>query len=138
MEEKKSHSWIVLVLFCTATTVVTALALAIIFASVTIMSAAAQPAEQPSTPEAAPVRTFSGVITDAHCGAKHKLRDEAPADCTRICVRDGSRYVLVDGEKIYELRADIVQLNRMAGERVTITGSLRGNTVEVTAMSVGP
>lgn len=136
MKEKKNRSWIVLILFCT--TVVTALALAIVFASVTIMSAAAQPAEQSSTPEAAPVRTFSGVITDAHCGAKHKLRDEAPADCTRICVRDGSRYVLVDGDKIYELRGDIVQLNRSAGERVTLTGSLRGNTIDITAMNVGP
>jgi hypothetical protein len=131
-EKEKNRSWIVLVLFCTATTFTTAIALAIVFTSVTIISAAAEPAVQP------PVQTFSGMITDAHCGAKHKVRDEAPAACTRICVKDGSRYVLVDGDKAYELRGDVVQLNRMAGERVTITGSLRGNTVDVTSMSVGP
>ena len=84
-----------------------------------------------------PAQTFSGVITDAHCGAKHKLADKSPAECTRICVKNGSTYVLVNGDKMYALHGDIVELNRVAGERVTITGSLAGNRINITSISDG-
>jgi hypothetical protein len=97
----------------------------------------AEPSSQSATEASLPAKTFSGIITDAHCGAKHKLADKSPAECTRICVKDGSKYVLVDGDKVYGLSGDVVQLNRMAGERVTITGTLAGSVININSMSTG-
>jgi hypothetical protein len=134
----KNRSWIALIVFCTATTVITALALAIVFASATVVYSMAQSAERPGPSGiSAPAQTFSGVITDAHCGAKHKLADKSPAECARICVKNGSKYVLVNGDKMYALHGGIVELNRVAGERVTITGSLAGNRINITSISDG-
>jgi hypothetical protein len=135
--EKKKGSWIALILFCMVTTVIAALALAVVLTSITILSSSAQSADSP-TETPMPTQTFVGIITDAHCGAKHKLADKAPAECTRICVKDGSGYVLVDGDKVHALQGDIVKLNRSAGERVTVTGSLHNNVIAFTSITVGP
>jgi hypothetical protein len=138
--EKKNRSWFSLLVFCTATTVMSALVLAVIFASATVVYSVAQPADpssQSASDAAVPAKTFSGIITDAHCGAKHKFTDKAPAECTRICVKNGSRYVLVDGDRMYGLQGDVVQLNRMAGQRVTITGTLADNSINVASISNG-
>ena len=130
---KKPDSWITLILFCTASTLATALALAVIFTSMTVLSSSAQSSAETSDPS----QTFIGMITDSYCGAKHKFADRSPAECTRLCVKDGARYVLLVGDKVYELQGDIVRLNRNAGERVTVTGSLHGNTIDFTSINPG-
>jgi hypothetical protein len=132
----KNHSWIALVFYCSVTTLAAGFALAILFASITVVYSAAQPASQASE-AGVPAQTFSGIITDAHCGAKHKSSDKSPAECTRICVKNGSQYELVDGYKVYALHGDIVQLNQLSGQRVTITGTLAGNSINIATMSVG-
>ena len=127
----KKLSWIGLITFCTASTIAAALALALIFTSASMMYAAAQSDPSDSA------QNFSGIITDDHCGAKHQLTDRSPADCTRICVTKGAKYVLIDGDKVYILQGDIVKLNRLAGERVTVVGSLHGNTIDFTSIAAG-
>lgn len=130
---KTPGSWLMLILFCTASTFATGLALAIVFTSVTVLSSSAQ-----SSAEAAePAQTFVGMITDSYCGARHKFADRSPAECTRICVKNGAQYVLLAGDKVYALQGDIVRLNRTAGERVTVTGMLHDNTIDFTSISVG-
>jgi hypothetical protein len=133
--EMKNHSWSALVLYCAVATVAAGLALAMLFVSVTAVYSAAQPASQASE-AGVPAQTFSGVITDAHCGAKHKSSDKSPAECTRSCVQNGSHYVLVDGDRMYRLDGDIVQLNQLSGQRVTVTGRLEGNNIHIATMSV--
>lgn len=127
-------SWIRLITFCALSTFITALALALIFTSASLMYAAAQ--SDPST-SSDTAQNFTGVITDDHCGAKHQLLDRSPAACTRICVTKSAKYVLVNGDKVYVLHGDIVKLNRLAGERVSVVGSLHGNTIDFTSISVG-
>ena len=127
----KKLSWIGLIAFCTASTFITALAMALVFTSASLMYADAQS----DPPDSA--QSFSGIITDDHCGAKHQLTDRTPADCTRICVTKGAKYVLVNGDKLYVLQGDIVKLNRLAGERVAVVGSLHGNTIDFTSISAG-
>lgn len=129
--ETKKLSWIRLVTFCAASTFLTALAIALIFISAGMLYAAAQSDPSDSA------QNFSGVITDDHCGAKHQLADRSPAACTRICVTKGARYVLVNGDKVYVLQGDIVKLNRLAGERVHVVGSLHGNIIDFTSISAG-
>ena len=128
-------SWIRLILYCAANATVTALAFALIVTGSTLFYAVAPSHVAATSDETVPSQTFSGMITDAYCGAKHRLPDKASAECTRICVTRGSNYILIDGDKVYGLQGDIVKLNRMAGERVTITGSLHGHTIDVASMS---
>lgn len=131
--EKKGRSWIKLVVFCSTSSFLTAILLALVFASATLITAAAQAPEKPAPSDNA--QSFSGIITDDHCGAKHKLADKSPGDCTRICVTQGAKYVLVDGDKIYRLQGDVVKLYHLAGGRVTVVGSLHGDTIDFTSIT---
>jgi hypothetical protein len=56
-------------------------------------------------------------------------------DCTRDCVKGGSRYVLVAGETVYAIaNQDQEQLAEHAGLRVRVRGTLRGDVLEVTSL----
>lgn len=93
--------------------------------------AAVQAAQAP----VAPTQSFDGVITDTHCGAKHKPAiAESAADCTLACVHSGEQFALVDGDKMYVLKGQPKLLKRGAGERVTLTGTLNGNTISVASV----
>jgi hypothetical protein len=48
-------------------------------------------------------QTFTGMLTDSMCGAKHMAKDKTPAECTRMCVRDGQKYALAEDKKLYTL-----------------------------------
>jgi hypothetical protein len=48
-------------------------------------------------------------------------------------VRNGSRYIIVDGDRIYELAGNLGQLGQFAGQRVTLIGVLNGNTIKVSS-----
>jgi hypothetical protein len=81
------------------------------------------------------LQNYEGVIADTHCGAKHTPAiPETAADCTRMCVHSGEHFALVNGDKMYVLEGENQLLNRAAGERVTITGTLNGNTISVTSV----
>jgi hypothetical protein len=82
-------------------------------------------------------QTFTGEVGDAMCGRKHM--EGAPADCTRTCVQHGSKYALVVDDKIYPLdtsdKAVLATLDQQAGKRVTVTGALKGDEIEVSAVA---
>ena len=48
-------------------------------------------------------QTLTGEVSDAMCGAKHQMTGNT-ADCTRACVKHGSKYALVVGDKVYTLQ----------------------------------
>jgi hypothetical protein len=84
----------------------------------------------------APVRTFAGMITDSRCGARHPMDSgKTSAECVRSCARNGSVYVLVDGEVIHALEGNPTQLEKLAGERVEIVGMLDGDTIKVKSVA---
>src|SRR5580658_1038308 len=78
-------------------------------------------------------QTFTGEVGDAMCGRKHM--EGTPAECTRTCVAQGSKFALVVGEKIYVLdttdKTALATLNQQAGKNATVTGTLNGDTIEV-------
>jgi hypothetical protein len=82
---------------------------------------------------AAKKQTFTGEVGDAMCGVKHM--QGTPAECTRTCVAQGSKYALVIGDKIYKLDTSdkkiLDLLNQQAGQKVTVTGTLDGDSIEV-------
>jgi hypothetical protein len=94
------------------------------------VAAATQEADNPRG------RVFAGLITDDHCGARHDMDSGMnPTECTKMCVRNGSRYVLVEGNKKYALAGSESQLGALAGQRVNIAGTLDGNTIKVVSTS---
>jgi len=81
-------------------------------------------------------QTFTGTVSDAMCGAKH-MPGQTNATCTRACVKQGSKYALVVGNKVYTLEGgDAATLDKLAGEQAKVTGTLKGDTI--TVRSVAP
>ncbi len=79
--------------------------------------------------------TWSGTISDSNCGAKH-VSEGNPAECTRACVAKGASFALVSGQSVYVLKGgDSAALDKLAGERATISGTLDGNTIEVSSVA---
>lgn len=83
---------------------------------------------------AAKPSTFTGEIGDSMCGAKHMGGNAA--ECTRSCVKEGSAYALVVGDKVYKLKGgDAATLDKLAGSKATVTGTLNGDTIEVSSVA---
>jgi hypothetical protein len=84
-------------------------------------------------------QTFTGEVGDAMCGRKHMEGEGTPAQCTRTCVAQGSKYALVVGEKIYILdtadKAALATLDQQAGKNATVTGVLNGDTIQVSSVA---
>jgi len=130
------RSWLRLVAFCVTPALVIALGLAILFAGAAVAFALSG-GEKPG-PAATQETVFAGLITDAHCGARHDMDSGMnPTQCTKMCVRNGSKYVLVHGVKRYALEGNESQLDGLAGQRANIAGTLDGNTIKVDSTSPG-
>ena len=81
-------------------------------------------------------QAFIGTVSDSMCGAKHMMANATPAQCTRECVKQGSAYALVSAGKVYTLKGDVKQIDKYAGQSVTVTGMVSGETV--TVQSIAP
>ncbi len=74
--------------------------------------------------------TWTGVISDDHCGYKAKHS----AECVNGCVKNhGAKYALVDAtdKKVYILDPQTGAAEH-ANETVKVTGTVDGNTIKVT------
>src|SRR5271157_2990940 len=80
-------------------------------------------------------KTFVGNISDSMCGLKHMMPGESDKECTLDCVKAGSKYVLADvaNGKVYQL-SDQKKPAEFAGQRVKVTGTLKGDAINVTAI----
>src|SRR3982074_3836082 len=82
-------------------------------------------------------QTFTGKVSDARCGSKHMEGGISPADCVRACVQKGAKYALVVGDKVYALdtsdKAALDELNKLAWQQATVTGTANGDTISVKA-----
>ena len=84
--------------------------------------------------------TLTGEVSDAMCGAKHEMPGKA-ADCTRGCVKHGSKYALIVGDQVYTLETSdktaLDKLNELAGAKAKVTGEVEGTTVNVKSVTAG-
>jgi hypothetical protein len=93
--------------------------------------------QAPANPQHSDLSSFSGLITDSYCGARHQRQSHlTPEDCARACIRNGGTYVLVNGQHRYNLSGNEESLNKLLGTRATVTGTLQGDTISVS--SAGP
>lgn len=106
------------------------------FASVSVLIAVLAA----SSAFASKLQTFTGTVGDAVCGAKHTM-DGDDISCLRTCIRRGSKYDLVVGEKVYVLNfkdqsvAD--SLDKLASQqaRAQVKGEESGGTIEVQSVA---
>jgi hypothetical protein len=136
----KRPSWFTLITLCTTQALVVALSLAVLFTGAAGAFAAADGGKPTTNQESSKVkgRVFAGLVTDDRCGGRHDMDSgKSPMECTRMCVRNGAKYVLVEGDKKYELAGNESELDGQAGQRVKIIGSLDGNTIRVTSINSG-
>ena len=149
---KHNRSWLSLIGYCLMTAVGAALAFALIMAggSVALASrqeaqenqketvpAAPQVANDTPAPQAVDLTTFTGLVTDSYCGARHLRHSNlSPAECAATCIRGGASFVLVDGDHTYHLNGSEESLGKLLGTRASVTGTRDGDTIRVS--SAGP
>jgi hypothetical protein len=136
--KQHDRSWLSLLGFFAVITLGSSLIFAVVFAGVTAAFAggeSAQAADEQQVDPLVPSQTFSGVITDSHCGARHMDSKSSASDCAQMCVRNGSSYSMVDGDRNYVLAGKATGLGQFAGQRVSVTGVLSGSTIKVTSVS---
>src|SRR6516225_8158215 len=80
-------------------------------------------------------QTFVGSVSDSMCGVKHMMPGGDKA-CAEACVKAGAKYVLADAarNKVYNL-SDQKKAAAYSGEKVKVTGTLDGDTIQVTSIA---
>jgi hypothetical protein len=139
---KHHRSWISLVGYCLSAALVAGLAFAIIVAGASV-ALANHHSENDSagddardyvsiTPSPQVGTTFTGMVTDSHCGARHMRNSQQnAAQCARACFRKGASYVLVNGDQRYTLVGGEDKLGKLAGERASVIGTRQGDAILV-------
>jgi hypothetical protein len=79
-------------------------------------------------------QTYTGTVTDAMCGKSH-MAGQTAAACTAACVKEGSAYALVVGDKVYKLTGKTDGIDKLAGEKATVTGTASGDTLNVQSVA---
>ena len=75
---------------------------------------------------------FKGFVEDTACSTKAEMK--ADADCAKKCIKGGSPAVLVTADgKIYKI-ANQDKIVAHAGESVTVTGTLKDDTITVASV----
>ena len=70
--------------------------------------------------------TWTGYISDSHCGAK----GEGHKECAQKCVKEGFAPVFVIGEKVYKI-TDPKKVSKFIGDKVTITGTITDDSIDI-------
>ncbi len=76
--------------------------------------------------------TWTGYISDAHCGAKEDMATHAA--CAKKCVKGGEAPVLVVGDKVYAI-SNPKKVANFIGDKVKITGTITDNSISIKKIS---
>jgi len=87
--------------------------------------------------------TMTGMISDSACGSSHAKMIEGhkeakmtERDCTLACVKAGGKFVFVSGGKVYNItNQNLAALTEHAGETVSLTGDVNGDSVTVSKVA---
>ncbi len=84
-----------------------------------------------------PTSAVVGYISDSMCGLKHMSGMGDDKNCTLTCVKQGSKFVLADRDhkKVYQLdKAGQDKAQQFAGQKVKVTGTVSGSTIQVSSI----
>jgi len=77
---------------------------------------------------------FKGFVEDTACSTKPGMKGDA--DCAKSCIKKGSPAVLVTADgTIYKI-ANQAKATAHAGENVTVTADLKGDTLTIDTIAV--
>ncbi|MDP4129023.1 MAG: DUF5818 domain-containing protein [Bacteroidota bacterium] len=76
--------------------------------------------------------TWTGYISDSHCGADGAK--EGHVACAKKCIKEGSVAVFVVDGKVYSI-TDPKKVSKYLGQKVTISGTMTGDAIEVDKVS---
>ncbi len=85
---------------------------------------------------------WTGVLSDASCGAKHADATEASQTCAKRCFERSGNAVFVVGDKVIKVNAasfDKVAKDKMSGHmghKVTVTGKMDGETLVIESVKM--
>ena len=81
--------------------------------------------------------SWTGYITDSKCGVRGA--HEGAGECATKCVKEGAKYVFVNDpdKKVYAVDAQD-KVAAHAGHHVTVTGTVDGDTLKLTAIDMAP
>jgi len=133
------RSWLSLIGTCVLVAVGAAIGFAIIVAAGSAALADRQSPDseaqgQQAISPAPPAGSYQGVVTDSRCGARHVRNSRLnPTECARLCVRQGATYILVDGNRRYKLVGSEETLEKFAGQRIRVSGTRQGETIQVSS-----
>lgn len=65
---------------------------------------------QPAASQSSQEKTLAGVVSDSMCGAAHMMKNKTAAECARLCAKQGQKYALVVGQKVYTLEGHEAEL----------------------------
>jgi hypothetical protein len=103
---------------------------AVILALLTATAVLALSQKDSSDPQS--LQTLTGVLTDSRCAGRHPSDSRMrSSECTLFCIKQGASWVLVDGDTTYLVKGDSPTFDRLAGQRVKLTGSVEGNNIKV-------
>lgn len=76
-------------------------------------------------PLGAMAESWTGVLSDSRCGAKHEALSAADVKCMQACIKKGATPVLLTGGKMYTISsASNEQVTPHIGEKVNVTGKV--------------
>ena len=78
---------------------------------------------------------YKGTISDAKCGAAHADASPKAMKCVAGCVKNGVAPVFVTDGKVLKI-ADASKVNEHLGHKVTITGTIDGDTIKVDSVKM--
>jgi hypothetical protein len=87
--------------------------------------------------------TMNGTISDSMCGASHAKMTAGHAGmtdkaCALACVKGGGKYVFVSDGKVYQIaNQNFADLEKNAGDAVSLTGDMSGDTITVAKIAAG-
>ena len=80
-------------------------------------------------------QTWKGAISDSMCNGKHAAGEHdgkkmTDAECTKVCMNKGAKYVFVSDGKVYQLANQKSRtIASHAGEQVELIGTIEGETI---------
>ena len=87
-------------------------------------------------------QTWKGAISDSNCNGKHQAGEHdgkkmTDTECTNVCIKKGAKYVFVSDGKVYALvNQSSKTIAAHAGHQVELTGTLKGDAINATKITM--
>jgi Protein of unknown function (DUF5818) len=80
-------------------------------------------------------QTINGFVSEEKCAASHSAPSDSATGCVKGCIARGAAPVLVSDGKVYKLKGADDAVKGLAGQNVTIKGTIDGQTITVASVA---